>query len=791
MTIGHDQVGCMTQATGTLTSPANTPPAGWRLVRQSASIVLFLLVGWQLWDYPIGRWLLLAGLLVYSAALVRSPLIWLAVLPSMVPGLELAHWSGRLFLEDIDILFLFTVAWLAWCTPAAQAASLHRWPLKVYVALVLLVVSYSASLIVGLMPLPNWHDPNLTATFVSPANALREFKGFFWATLLSPFVVRAYREQPETARNMLVAGMVAGGMFTGVVALWERGVWQALMYGRNVWQLLSPLLDFSTPYRVTGPFAEMNTGGEAIDGYLALAWPVLTLSVLLARRTWTLALSALSLSLVIYALVTTFSRGLYLSLAIAGLAGLAGFLRVVASDKETEELRVLPMLLILLPAAVAASYGYYRGGTLSMVAPILAFAAAAWLSWCRAAVPFLALALVVVGLLTTWVAAHGMLTSKWQTTETLVAYVAASCMTAVALMAGGWEGRALPRNLGFKPYLMLMLVLVVGVGTLAPALLGYRMTERASAIQSDLSVRTAHWKHVLAIMDKGALDRFLGMGLGSFPRLFYWDNASGPKDTGDFSLLRENGNTFVRTAGGKNLRLGQRLSVPADTRVRLTLDVRSSAPEAWLQIRLCRRFVIHPTEWNGQCVSIRDTIVSTKGQWQSLSFEEDTGNVGDGSPWGRPPLMLEINNRREYMLMYKPPAIVDLDNISLRGADGQEYLANGDFEKGMDYWLPYYDFSHTPWHIKNIWVHLFFEQGLLGVLAFAWSLLVALLVGWQAASRSDKFAVGVATALLSFAAVGTFGSPIDAPRVAWLYYFLMFVLFAQYRTAGQAKTRHA
>ena len=81
---------------------------------------------------------------------------------------------------------------------------------------------------------------------------------------------------------MLLAGMVAGGMLTGVVALWERGVWQALIYGRNIWQLFNPLLNFSTDYRVTGPFAEMNTGGETIDGYLALVWPLLAMSVLLA-----------------------------------------------------------------------------------------------------------------------------------------------------------------------------------------------------------------------------------------------------------------------------------------------------------------------------------------------------------------------------------------------------------------------------------------------------------------------------------------------------------------------------
>ena len=153
-----------------------------------------------------------------------------------------------------------------------------------------------------------------------------------------------------------------------------------------------------------------------------------------------------------------------------------------------------------------------------MLAPIVAFAAATWFSWRRVSVLFFALPLISIGLLTAWAAAHGMLTSKWQTTGPLAAYVAAFCMIAIALTAGALEGRALPRNMGFKPYLMLMLVLVVGIGTLVPALLGYRMTERASKVQSDLSARATHWKHVLDIMDRGVSDRLLGMGLGSFPQ---------------------------------------------------------------------------------------------------------------------------------------------------------------------------------------------------------------------------------------------------------------------------------
>jgi hypothetical protein len=151
--------------------------------------------------------------------------------------------------------------------------------------------------------------------------------------------------------------------------------------------------------------------------------------------------------------------------------------------------------------------------------------------------------------------------------------------------------------------------------------------------------------------------------------------------------------------------------------------------------------------------------------------------------------MLEINNRREYRLMSQPPAVVDLDDISLTDGRGRTYVVNGNFEHGMDRWLPYYDFNHLPWHIKNLWLHLYFEQGVLGVLAFATAWLAALGVAWRAAGRGEPFPVGVAAALTGFVAVGTFGSPIDAPRVAWLFYFLFFVLIAHARAIEPTRPR--
>lgn len=747
------------------------------LPRRALALALAVL-GCVLWiDYPVFKPLLGGFLLVYGALLYRWPLLWLAVLPACVPLLQLAHWSGRLFLEDLDIVFVFTLASLLWQVPASHRQT--RLPFAIHLVTLALLLSYLASLAIGLMPWPDWRAPDFLASFLSQANALRMSKGFLWAMLFSPFVLRAFHEHPDAAQRMVVGGMVVGGLVIGVMALWERGVWQALIYGRDRYQLLGPLLDFSTPYRVTGTFAEMHTGGEAIDGYLGLAWPMMVLALALSRRPWALLLSSLALGLVIYSLVTTFSRGLYFSLAVAGGIWLFGVLRVLQAGNHTgKTVRIGPLLLLLAGAALLSGYGYSQGGMLNLTSAMLMFCLAAWLSWRPIARSVDAVLLAAALGVCVWASVHGMVTSKWHPIDGSVALSLALLLCVGAGGLGYGAGRLLPRGNGFKPYLVMAMVMVAGVGTLAPALLGYRMTERLSGVGVDFSTRTEHWRHALSLKQGHVLDQALGMGLGSFPREYHWDNAHRPEGSGNFSLVRESGNTFLRTTGGKDLRLGQRLSVAAMEPVQLRLRVRSPSPEAWLKIRLCRRFVIHPTEWNGQCMTLNHTLADTGGQWQELAFDFNTGRVGDGGQLARPPLMLEINNRREYRLMSQPPAVVDMDNISLTDGSGRSYVVNGNFEHGMDRWLPYYDFNHLPWHIKNLWLHLYFEQGALGLLAFAVSWVTALAVAWRAAARGKLFPVGVAAALTGFVAVGTFGSPIDAPRVAWLYYFLFFVLIA-------------
>jgi O-antigen ligase len=104
-------------------------------------------------------------------------------------------------------------------------------------------------------------------------------------------------------------------------------------------------------------------------------------------------------------------------------------------------------------------------------------------------------------------------------------------------------------------------------------------------------------------------------------------------------------------------------------------------------------------------------------------------------------------------------------------------LANGDFERGVDRWFFTVD-DHTPWQNWNHWVHLYFEQGWLGVLAFL--LLVVYLFGrWMKQIVDADWLGAIALAAFSsFLTVGIFGYLFDTPRMA-LIFFLIALIFGR------------
>jgi O-antigen ligase len=139
-----------------------------------------------------------------------------------------------------------------------------------------------------------------------------------------------------------------------------------------------------------------------------------------------------------------------------------------------------------------------------------------------------------------------------------------------------------------------------------------------------------------------------------------------------------------------------------------------------------------------------------------------------------------------------PGTVVEVDQVRLLDARGQDLLRNGDFAQGGDFWF-FKSGDHLFWHAKNLWVHLLFEQGWLGVVSFTLILILALVRLGRAMARGALQSTVLLASIGAWIMVGGVDSLVDAPRLALLVYGLLFI-GAAWGTApgpaGHRKRRH-
>ena len=738
--------------------------------------------------FPTAPLALALGLCAYLLVSLRFADAWLLVVPALLPLLYLAPWSGRVFFDEFDLLLLCSLAAALW---HGRAHSRHRrMSSGGRVALALFTLVYLHALWRGLSGIGEL-DFNSLASYYSPLNALRIGKGFFWALALYPALIGAQQEDRARSNRLLTTGLLLGMSGVAAVVLRERGVLHDMVYYQGLRQLLDSLLDFGTSYRITALFADMHTGGEAIDGYLSLVWPFAALTLVTARTRWHAAFAAAVTLAAFYAMVVTFSRGVYFSFGVVVFT--ACMLGVMKHWKSVPARLFLVTALYSGASVIAAILAFRAGGIAAILACILGFATGA--GYVFGSERGLASSLLR-GLATSSalgcaaIAAYAAITSKWAhmapgTGISLAVSAAVLFALAGAHLNHGWRGQ-----LGTRNRALASLLLCAAIAAFVPSLFGSRMEQRFATTTQDLQHRVAHWRDAVAVMDDDWNTRILGQGVGRFPERYYWVKQQA-RDVGGFVFRQEGGNAFLQFAGAHDVRLGQRVALQPGQAFRLTLDVRTRDPEADLHLRFCHRHLIHPTEWNPACVDLGRRVKDTQGEWQHLEFDFNSGDLGALELELQSPLVLELANRREYDMNTKPQTLLDFDNLTLRHTvSGEEILRNGDFEHGIDHWFGYYDFNHLPWHIKNLWVNVYFELGIAGLVAFVLLLSTSirgLLTQTSGDAGEAAFSIAVLLALVGFVAVGTFGTMLDIPRVTFLFFLLLLCGLTQ---GASPRTQH-
>jgi hypothetical protein len=699
---------------------------------------------------------LLVLALAYLAALGRWPRAWLLVLPLASVALDLVTWTGRFLFNELDALFLVTLGL------ALLLGRLSLATLRPQLAL-LPLLAYAALLCFGL---EDWRvflfPPGAVEgnPYYLPEYGYKLLRGVLWGLLLAPLWLAQYRKAPRASVDALLAGACLAALVLTLVVLWERGTLGVLLAGNAWYHVVNSLLDLSASYRVTGIFSDMHTGGEVLDGMIVLLLPLTLHALVHWRRPAARGVAALATAGLAWCTLVGFTRTTYVAVAIvcvvyaAWLASLGRF-RVAGGASA----RVA--LLLALPLAAAAGLAAFRLGGSYALAAFAGLQGVAYLAGRGLSLRWLLPA--VAALLSGALWAHA--SSRWVTPSPAGAVLLAALLAGSAVATRGAQAALANWREGDRVLATGALVAVGGV--VALALGGYQFSNRMESVGRDFDTRHEHWSRVVESGGDGWRDRWLGNGVGSFPRHYLATFPDTVADVGSFAVRRDAGG-YLRLGAGSDLAFGQRVRIEPATTYRFTAEVRSDTGGR-LVVFLCERNLIFASNFMAACAAQSLRIPVTGDSFTGISLDLSSARVGLGPPWARWPTLL-------YMKNLQRGTVIDLRTVDLLGGD-QSGLRNGLFRAGTDHWFFYNDFAHLPWHVKNTPLQVWFETGWLGLAAF----LAALCTGLFRASRhahAEPLLAGLGSAIIGLLLIGIFGTPMDSVRVSWLFFFFLAVATA-------------
>ncbi|HZF79277.1 MAG TPA: hypothetical protein VEZ89_05750, partial [Rubrivivax sp.] len=197
--------------------------------------------------------------------------------------------------------------------------------------------------------------------------------------------------------------------------------------------------------------------------------------------------------------------------------------------------------------------------------------------------------------------------------------------------------------------------------------------------------------------------------------------------------------------------------------------------DAGIHAEICRKHLLYD---DGGCMYAGVEVKSQGGQWQTVRLQLPGRGVGRGD-WYAPGLIafslaVNVSGRT-----------IEIDEVRASDAGGRPLLRNGDFNAGMAHWFSSSDRHHMPWHMKSMPLHVLFEQGWVGLAAFSLLAAAALWRLGAGAAKDHELAPACAAALVGFGIVGAFDSLLDAPRVAFAFWLLLWLaLVLPRRSAG-------
>jgi hypothetical protein len=353
------------------------------------------------------------------------------------------------------------------------------------------------------------------------------------------------------------------------------------------------------------------------------------------------------------------------------------------------------------------------------------------------------------------------------------AYVAALIGLAVAVLSWVVSRGRTHRVRAAAAILPVVLLVMVG-GILGLAILDSTFMEsRLGTIERDIGTRETNWTGGLAFRDDTLASMLLGMGLGTYPRVAL--SASSPTHApSNFVVKHEGGAAYLSLAARSSFYLVQRVPVVPGLSYGLTLGIRSPGGPSRIGVALCENVLLYSENCHG---GTQD--VPAGPSWREISIALGAVNPSKSVLWGlvQRPIILSIYDPI-------PASTIEFRNVRLTDASGHDVLANGDFASGTERWFATAD-DHLVWRIKNQYLMLLFESGVLGLGAFLLLAAAAMSHAMRAARDGSLAAAAIGGSIVAFLCSGIFDSLLEAPRIATLFYLVVLLGLQSYRPGPQ------
>jgi hypothetical protein len=251
--------------------------------------------------------------------------------------------------------------------------------------------------------------------------------------------------------------------------------------------------------------------------------------------------------------------------------------------------------------------------------------------------------------------------------------------------------------------------------------------------------------------------------LGTYPRIVLAASKPDERFPANFVVARDGGYHFLLLHTGLPTHFGQKVAVRPDQQYRIFVALRSPDGKGVLSVTLCEKMLLY----SANC---RDTTFRSHipGTGEDLGAAISTADRDEDATlrWFKRPVELALFDP-------VPDSTIEVGHIRLLDPRGHDILANGDFSRGTERWY-FSDDQHLIWRIENQYLMSLFETGALGHASFVLLAGTALVGALRAMGRGDRMAAAVAASLVAFLCSGVFDCLLGVPRLAALFYIIVF-----------------